>query len=120
MRHTGTRGLSPRPVAMVHSTNTGALTLGYANSRPPPARGRVTSSRRPWPRPGVVAAVVAGAIGWLLLGCSGLVWTIAFTADQRPLVLALAVFALGFVAPSVLATVVAYRIEEQQGTADDD
>lgn len=104
---------------MVRSSHTGALTLAYANPRPPRAAARVPSARRSPVRPSVVAAIVAGAIGWLLLGCSGLVWAIAFTADQRPLVLALAVFALGFVAPSVLATVVAYRLEEREGDADD-
>ena len=103
---------------MIRSTNTGALTFGYADHRSA-APARRPAARRSRPRPGTVAAMVAAAIGWLLLGCSGLVWAIAFTADQRPLVLALTVFAFGFVAPSVLATVVAYRLEEQQGGGDD-
>lgn len=62
--------------------------------------------------PRVIVAIVVAALGWLLLGCSGLVWTIAFTVDPQPLAWALAVWVLAFVGPSMLATIVAYRLEE--------
>lgn len=49
-----------------------------------------------------------------------MVWAIAFTADQHSLALALAVWVLGFVAPSVLATIVAYRLDEDDAAPQGD
>lgn len=105
--------------------NSSSLSLAYANPRPNPrlalraatpvrAAGKAPPQRRPHvgARPGVIVATVIVAIVWLLLGCSGLIWTIAFTQGPRPLALALAVWVLAFVGPSMLATVVAYRLEE--------
>jgi hypothetical protein len=95
---------------MARDTTT-MLSLAYANPGPP--RRRATALRGvPRVRVRVIVGIVVAAIGWLLLGCSGLLWAIAFTADQRSLAIALAVWVLGFVAPSVLATVIAYRLEE--------
>jgi len=71
----------------------------------------------PRARPGgrarnVVPAVVAGALAWLLVGCCGLLWTIAFTTDPRSMTIGLVVWVFCFVAPSTLATVAAYRLDE--------
>jgi hypothetical protein len=63
-------------------------------------------------RPSVILAIVIVALAWLLLGCSGLLWTIFLTADARTLALALVVWVLAFVGPSVIATAIAYRLEE--------
>jgi hypothetical protein len=109
---------------MARTSNTGALSLAYANPNPHRARARTTPVRGVRVRVRVrlrdVDAMVAAAVGWLVLGCGGLLSAIAFTADQRSLTVALAVWGLGFVAPSVLATVVAYRLEEQGLARHDD
>ena len=55
---------------------------------------------------------LASALAWLLVGCGGLLWTIAFTTDPRSMTIGLAVWVFCFVAPSTLATVAAYRLEE--------
>ncbi|HEY1326396.1 MAG TPA: hypothetical protein VGI14_05620 [Casimicrobiaceae bacterium] len=95
--------------------NSSSLSLAYANPNPPARRDRPRDSqhKRSRIRPGVLAAVVIAAIGWLLLGCSGLIWTMAFTVDPQPLSLALLVWVLAFVGPSVIATTIAYRLEEE-------
>ena len=72
-------------------------------SRPP--------SARPAPSPATLRRIVVGALVWLLLGCSGLMWVIAFTTDIDSLVLALAVWVLAFVGPSLCATSLAYRLD---------
>jgi hypothetical protein len=101
---------------MARNTSSLSLSLAYANPRPP-ARGTApkrTGTGRPRARvrPGVILAIVVVALVWLLLGCSGLLWTIFFTAEARTLALALVVWVLAFVGPSVIATTVAYRLEE--------
>jgi len=88
-------------------------------SRPPPAPGPTAAS------PATLRRIVVGALVWLLLGCSGLMWVIAFTTDIDSLVLALAVWVLAFVGPSLCATSLAYRLDgdEASGTpplVDDD
>jgi len=76
---------------------------------------RVSVSRRPPERsatsPATLRRVVVGALAWLLLGCSGLMWVIAFTTDIDSLVVALAVWVLAFVGPSLCATSLAYRLD---------
>jgi len=76
---------------------------------------RVSVSRPPSPPPATSPAtlrrIVVGALAWLLLGCSGLMWVIAFTTDVDSLVLALAVWVLAFVGPSLCATSLAYRLD---------
>ena len=76
---------------------------------------RVSVSRRPPERsttsPATLRRVVVGALAWLLLGCSGLMWVIAFTTDVDSLVVALAVWVLAFVGPSLCATSLAYRLD---------
>jgi hypothetical protein len=62
--------------------------------------------------PGAILAIVITALAWLLLGCSGLIWTIFLTVDAQTLALALVVWVLAFVGPSVIATAVAYRLDE--------
>ena len=57
-------------------------------------------------------AVLVGALVWLLVGCSGLLWTIAFTTDAGSMTVGLAVWVFCFVVPSTLATVIAYQLEE--------
>lgn len=101
---------------MARNTSSLSLSLAYANPRPP-TRGTApkrTGAGRPRARvrPGMILAIVIVALAWLLLGCSGLVWTIFFTAEARTLALALVVWGLAFVGPSVIATIVAYRLEE--------
>ena len=103
---------------MARTSGSGTLSLAYAHPNPP--RPAPHASRGPRVQLRDLSAMVVGAIGWLVLGCGGLLWAIAFTADQRSLTIALAVWVLGFVAPSVLATVVAYRLEEQGLARDDD
>ena len=98
---------------MARTSSSGTLSLAYATPHPRAGAPRPAFARRAGVRLSDVVAIVAAAIGWLVLGCTGLLWAIAFTADQRPLAVALAVWVLGFVAPSVLATLVAYRLEEQ-------
>lgn len=61
----------------------------------------------------LVATFLWAALGWLLFGCLGLLWTIAFTADARSMTIGLAVWVFCFVVPSMLATAIAYRIEER-------
>ena len=104
---------------MAQTPSNGTLSLAYANAHASNAARR-PSVRRPRVRGRVIVGMVAGALGWLVLGCSGLLWAIAFTVDQRSLAIALAVWVLGFVAPSVLATLVAYRLEEEGLARDDD
>lgn len=115
--------IAGRCIPMAH--NSSSLSLAYANPHPPARvlRRAGTPRRDPRVRPDVIVAIVVAAIGWLLLGCSGLLWTIAFTVDPQPLALALLVWVLAFVAPSVIATAIAYRLEEEtlrDGTAGDD
>jgi hypothetical protein len=99
---------------MLMTRASSSLSLAYANPHPPDRAPRRTAvSRRARVRPGAIVTTVVAALGWLLLGCSGLIWTIIFTVDPQPLVLALAVWVLAFVGPSVLATTFAYRLEEQ-------
>ena len=57
--------------------------------------------------------MLVGALVWLLVGCSGLLWTIAFTTDAGSMTVGLAVWVFCFVVPSTLATVIAYQIEER-------
>ena len=64
-------------------------------------------------RGALAGATAAGALLWLLVGCCGLLWTIAFTSDAQSMTIGLAVWVFCFVAPSTLATVVAYRWDEQ-------
>lgn len=100
---------------MVRDRSSLSLSLAYANPRAPVRPARKDARQRP--RAGVqhrvIVAIVVGAIGWLLLGCSGLIWTIAFTVDPQPLALALAVWVLAFVAPSLIAILIAYCFEEE-------
>jgi len=56
--------------------------------------------------------LVLAAVAWLVVGCCGLLWTIAFTADPRSMVVGLAVWVFCFVAPSTLATAIACRLDE--------
>jgi hypothetical protein len=82
-------------------------------------RGRA-SSRAPHDRRddrALAARVLVVALAWLVFGCCGLLWTIAFTADPRSMVIGLAVWVFCFVAPSTLATVVACRLDESHGDA---
>ena len=83
--------------------------------RDPRSIPRVSVSRPPTTRPATSPAtlrrIVVGALVWLLLGCSGLMWVIAFTTDIDSLVLALAVWVLAFVGPSLCATSLAYRLD---------
>ena len=72
-------------------------------SRPPPEPAATS--------PATLRRIVVGALVWLLLGCSGLMWVIAFTTDIDSLVLALAVWVLAFVGPSLCATSLAYRLD---------
>jgi len=72
-------------------------------SRPPP--------ERPATSPATLRRIVVGALAWLLLGCSGLMWVIAFTTGIDSLVVALAVWVLAFVGPSLCATSLAYRLD---------
>lgn len=81
----------------------------------PAALDRAQASTRAARTQSVVVATLAGALGWLLFGCLGLLWTIAFTADTRSMVIGLAVWVFCFVAPSTLATVLAYRLDERAG-----
>lgn len=78
-------------------------------SRPPP--------ERPATSPATLRRVVVGALAWLLLGCSGLMWVIAFTTDIDSLVVALAVWVLAFVGPSLCATSLAYRLDADEAPA---
>lgn len=64
-------------------------------------------------RAALAGATAAGALLWLLVGCCGLLWTIAFTSDAQSMTIGLAVWVFCFVAPSTLATVLAYRWDEQ-------
>jgi hypothetical protein len=73
---------------------------------------RHSTHRRP--APATLNAMVIGALVWLLLGCSGLLWVIAFTSDPDSLVLALAVWVLAFVGPSLMATSLAYRLDDEE------
>lgn len=100
--------------SLLMSRNSSSLSLAYANPDPPAraSRSAPKTRRDARVRPGVILAIVVAAIGWLLLGCSGLLWTIFFTVDAEPLTLALLVWVVAFVGPSVLATAVAYRFEE--------
>ena len=86
---------------------------GSVERRRPVERRRAAQRARVAAEPLVdtPTAVVIGALLWLLLGCSGLLWVIAFTSDTDSLVLALAVWVLAFVGPSVCATSLAYRID---------
>jgi xanthine/uracil permease len=61
--------------------------------------------------------LVLAAVAWLVVGCCGLLWTIAFTTDPRSMVIGLVVWVFCFVAPSTLATVVACRLDESDETA---
>ncbi len=91
-----------------------------ADARPPSGStgARVSVAPRPsQKRPASAATlrrVVIGALAWLLLGCSGLMWVIAFTTDIDSLVLALAVWVLAFVGPSLCATSLAYRLDDDE------
>lgn len=114
------RSLVSTSIVMAETSSSGALSLAYANDHAPRAAARRPSMRRRRVGRRVIVAMVAGALGWLVVGCSGLLWAIAFTADQRSLAIALAVWVLGFVAPSVLATLIAYRLEEEGLARDDD
>jgi hypothetical protein len=71
------------------------------------AAARATHARR------IVAILLGVALGWLLFGGLGLLWTIAFTADARSMVIGLAVWVFCFVVPSTLATTIAYRVDER-------
>jgi hypothetical protein len=87
------------------------MTLAFAD---PEAGARVhapASRTERRPSPAALTALVVGALSWLLLGCSGLLWVIAFTTDTDSLVLALAVWVLAFVGPSLCATSLAYRLD---------
>jgi hypothetical protein len=67
----------------------------------------------------VVATMLGAALGWLSFGCLGLLWTIAFTADARSMTIGLAVWVFCFVVPSIVATAVAYRVEERASEEDE-
>ena len=84
-------------------------------SNPPAALDGAQAASRSAHARSVVVATLAGALGWLLFGCLGLLWTIAFTTDARSMVIGLAVWVFCFVAPSTLATVLAYRLDERAG-----
>jgi hypothetical protein len=95
-----------------------------AGARPDARRPRHSASlRAPVARPpshertasaATLRRVVVGALAWLLLGCGGLMWVIAFTTDIDSLVLALAVWVLAFVGPSLCATSLAYRLDDDE------
>ena len=72
---------------------------------------RHASARSSSLSPATLRGIVVGALVWLLLGCSGLMWVIAFTTDVDSLVVALAVWVLAFVGPSLCATSLAYRLD---------
>jgi hypothetical protein len=99
-------------MAPFHSSSS---TRVHANRR----AGRASARRRGRLRitPRAIGALAMGALAWLLVGCSGLLWIIAFTHDPHSMMVALAVWVLGFVGPSVLGTVAAYRLEEAAGEA---
>jgi hypothetical protein len=80
-------------------------------SLPRPSLDAHDATPSPRHSPATPRAIVAGALVWLLLGCSGLMWVIAFTSDIDSLVLALAVWVLAFVGPSLCATSLAYRLD---------
>ena len=104
---------TPLSLKLAYSSPDARKSTGRAAARAdrqPKRRGR--RSRVP---PRTIGAVVLGALAWLLLGCSGLLWIIAFTRDAHSLAVALAVWVLAFVGPSVLATAAAYRLDEAQG-----
>jgi len=73
-------------------------------------RATRTRTRRDERRLAVTLLVVA--VAWLVFGCCGLLWTIAFTADPGSMVVGLAVWVFCFVAPSTLATSIACRLDE--------
>jgi hypothetical protein len=81
----------------------------------PIARGRGLHATAP--RRGLCVMLIAGALAWLLVGCCGLLGTIAFTADPQSMTIGLAVWVFGFVVPTIVATVIAYRLEEQAADA---
>ena len=71
------------------------------------------------PSPGLVhdpVSVFLGAVGWLSIGSGGLLWAIAFTADTASLTLALLVWFVVFVVPSIVAAYVAYRSDDPART----
>ena len=84
-----------------------------ARSTPPAALERVQAESRAARARNLVAPLLGAALGWLLFGCLGLLWTIAFTADARSMAIGLAVWVFCFVVPSTLATMVAYRVDER-------
>ena len=81
------------------------------------AHGGQRRARDARPSQARAALAVAGAMLWLLIGCCGLLWTIAFTTDPRSMSVGLAVWVFCFVAPSMLATLIAYRIDERAPAA---
>ena len=85
-----------------------AVTSAIAPGAPSRRRGDPV----PPPRRALSIALIAGALAWLLVGCCGLLWTIAFTTDLRSMTIGLVVWVFGFVVPTTLATVIAYRLEE--------
>jgi len=54
-------------------------------------------------------SIFLGAVGWLALGSGGLLWAIAFTNDTASLTLAMLVWGIAFVVPSIIAAFAAYR-----------
>ena len=96
----------PSRTGVAHRTL--APTVRHGGPSAAPARSTQASAR--------AVALVVGALAWLLVGCCGLLWTIAFTSDARSMAIGLAVWVFCFVAPSTLATALAYRLEEQQPT----
>jgi hypothetical protein len=112
------------PVPMDRHPRPFSMTLAFADpdaSGGPPVRRRASNapaSAQSGPDVDRPTAVVVAALLWLLLGCSGLLWVIAFTRDTDSLVLALAVWVLGFVGPSLCATSLAYRVDGDAPDAD--
>jgi len=86
----------------------------YARKTPVEARAR--HARREAARDERTRAtiLVLAAVAWLVVGCCGLLWTIAFTADPRSMVVGLVVWVFCFVAPSTLATALACRLDESE------
>jgi hypothetical protein len=81
---------------------------------------RPVPARSPRARRALATATLAVALAWLLVGCCGLLWTIAFTSDARSMTIGLVVWVFCFVVPSTLATAFAYRVEEQAPRAPTD
>jgi len=79
----------------------------------PAALDRAQAPARAARRRAAVVAFLGATLAWLLFGCLGLLWTIAFTADARSMTIGLAVWVFCFVVPSILGTLVAYRIDER-------